>query len=52
MRAPASYDLGFTVNDRERAEALLARAGIDGNRRGETLSLEEFVRISAAFDAQ
>jgi 16S rRNA (adenine1518-N6/adenine1519-N6)-dimethyltransferase len=50
MRAPASYDLGFTVNDRERAEALLARAGIDGNRRGETLTLEEFARISAAFE--
>jgi len=52
MRAPASYDLGFTVNDREQAEALLARAGIDGIRRGETLTLEEFVRISAAFDPQ
>lgn len=51
LRAPASYDLGFTVNDRERAEALLARAGIDGNRRGETLSLEEFVRISAVFES-
>lgn len=50
MRAPASFDLGFTVNDREQAEALLARAGIDGNRRGETLSLEEFVRISNAFE--
>ena len=50
MRAPASYDLGFTVNDREKAEALLARAGIDGTRRGETLSLEEFVRISIAFE--
>jgi len=51
MRAPTSYDLGFTVNDREQAEALLLRAGIDGIRRGETLTLEEFARISAAFDA-
>ncbi len=50
MRAPASYDLGFTVNDRERAEGLLRAAGIDGNRRGETLSLEEFARLSDAFE--
>lgn len=49
LRAPASFGLGFTVNDREQAEALLDRAGIDGNRRGETLSLEEFARISASF---
>ena len=49
LRAPASFDLGFTMNDREKAEALLARAGIDGNRRGETLSLEEFARLTNAF---
>ncbi len=51
MRAPASYDLGFTVNDREKAEALLQAAGIDGNRRGETLSLPEFAHLSNIFEA-
>ncbi|HLV78919.1 MAG TPA: hypothetical protein VKT32_01520, partial [Chthonomonadaceae bacterium] len=49
LRAPASFGLGFTTESRADAEALLARAGIDGNRRGETLSLEEFARLSDAF---
>jgi 16S rRNA (adenine1518-N6/adenine1519-N6)-dimethyltransferase len=48
MRAPASYNLGFGMEDREQIESLLARAGIDGNRRGETLSLEEFARLADA----
>ena len=51
LRAPASFNLGFTTDDREAAEALLARAGIDGLRRGETLSLPEFARIADAFDS-
>ena len=50
LRAPASFNLGFTTDDREAAEALLARAGVDGLRRGETLSLPEFARIADAFD--
>jgi 16S rRNA (adenine1518-N6/adenine1519-N6)-dimethyltransferase len=49
LRAPASFGLGFTMDDRARVEALLVRAGIDGGRRGETLSLTEFARISDAF---
>jgi 16S rRNA (adenine1518-N6/adenine1519-N6)-dimethyltransferase len=48
LRAPASFGLGFTTSDRTAAEALLQRAGIDGNRRGETLSLEEFARLADA----
>ena len=51
LRAPASFELGFTTDDREKAEALLLRAKIDGTRRGETLSLEEFARISDAFSS-
>jgi 16S rRNA (adenine1518-N6/adenine1519-N6)-dimethyltransferase len=46
LRAPASFGLGFTTDSRAEAEALLARAGIDGSRRGETLSLEEFARLA------
>ena len=49
LRAPASFGLGFTTDDRQMAEALLERAGIDGGRRGETLSLTEYARISDAF---
>ncbi len=49
LRAPASFGLGFTTGDRAAAEALLVRVGIDGNRRGETLSLEEFARLADAF---
>jgi 16S rRNA (adenine1518-N6/adenine1519-N6)-dimethyltransferase len=48
MRAPASFDLGFGMEDREKVEELLERAGIAPNRRGETLSLAEFVRLSEA----
>lgn len=50
MRAPASFNLGFGMDDREKAEALLAKAGIDGNRRGETLSLEEYGRLSDCYE--
>lgn len=46
MRAPASFDLGYGMDDRARVESLLARAGIDGGRRGETLSIEEFARLA------
>ena len=48
LRAPASFGLGFTMEDRTKVEELLERAGIDGGRRGETLSLHEFARISDA----
>lgn len=48
LRAPASFGLNLTTNDRDRAQAILLRAGIDGGRRGETLSLDEFARITAA----
>jgi 16S rRNA (adenine1518-N6/adenine1519-N6)-dimethyltransferase len=48
MRAPASFGLRFTMEDRAGVEDLLRRAGIDGSRRGETLSLAEFARISDA----
>ncbi len=50
LRAPASFQLGFGMDDRKEAEALLAKAGIDGNRRGETLSLEEFGQIENAYE--
>lgn len=50
LRAPAPFGLGLTMDDRAKAEAILAKAGIDGNRRGETLSLEEFARLSDAFE--
>ena len=49
LRAPASFGLGFTTDERAIVEALLERAGIDGTRRGETLSLSEFARISDSF---
>jgi 16S rRNA (adenine1518-N6/adenine1519-N6)-dimethyltransferase len=48
LRAPASFGLGFGMEDRARIEALLSEVGIDGGRRGETLSLSEFARISDA----
>ncbi len=50
LRAPASFDLGFGMDSRREAEALLAKAGIDGNRRGETLSLEEYGRLADAYE--
>ncbi|WP_151737896.1 16S rRNA (adenine(1518)-N(6)/adenine(1519)-N(6))-dimethyltransferase RsmA [Paenibacillus tengchongensis] len=37
----------FPGEGRERLEALLTEAGIDGGRRGETLSIEEYARLSA-----
>ncbi len=46
LRAPASFELGLTMQDRAKAETLLQLAGIDGGRRGETLSLQEFARIA------
>lgn len=46
LRAPASFGLGFTMESRSDVEALLARADIDGNRRGETLTLAEFARLA------
>ncbi len=49
LRAPASFGLGFTMEDRAAVEALLRRAGIDGGRRGETLSLAEYATLSDAF---
>lgn len=46
MRAPASFGLGFSMEARAAVENLLERAGIDGGRRGETLSLPEFARLA------
>lgn len=46
LRAPASFNLGFGMDDRPLVENLLQKAGIDGNRRGETLSLQEFARLA------
>jgi len=40
----------YQESDRERIAAALERAGIDGQRRPETLDLAEFVRLSDAFD--
>lgn len=51
MRAPDSFNLGFGMEDRARLEEFLAKVGIDGNRRGETLSLEEYGRLSDAYEA-
>lgn len=48
LRAPASFGLGFSLDDRATAESLLERAGIDPARRGETLSLTEFARLADA----
>lgn len=48
LRAPASFGLGFSLDNRSQVESLLERVGIDGSRRGETLSLPEFARISDA----
>jgi 16S rRNA (adenine1518-N6/adenine1519-N6)-dimethyltransferase len=45
LNALSSKESGFT---REEVEGLLTRAEIDPNRRGETLSLDEFARLSAA----
>ncbi|MBC7525966.1 MAG: ribosomal RNA small subunit methyltransferase A [Chthonomonadaceae bacterium] len=50
LRAPAPFELGFTIDDREKAEELLLKAGIDGTRRGETLTLEEFARIERVYE--
>jgi 16S rRNA (adenine1518-N6/adenine1519-N6)-dimethyltransferase len=46
LRAPASFGLGFDMDSRPAVEALLDRAGIDGQRRGETLSLAEFAHLA------
>jgi 16S rRNA (adenine1518-N6/adenine1519-N6)-dimethyltransferase len=46
MRAPASFNLGFNMDTRDAVEAVLERAGIDGTRRGETLTLAEFARLA------
>ena len=50
LRAPAPFELGFTIDDRVKAEELLLKAGIDGTRRGETLTLEEFARIERVYE--
>lgn len=42
----------FAKDERGRLEAALAAAGIDAARRGETLSLEEFARLSDALLAE
>jgi 16S rRNA (adenine1518-N6/adenine1519-N6)-dimethyltransferase len=39
------------VEDAAKLDAALAAAGIDGQRRGETLSVEEFARLTDAIDA-
>ena len=49
LRAPASFGLDIGMEGRAKATEILERAGIDGIRRGETLSLEEFARLSDAF---
>jgi 16S rRNA (adenine1518-N6/adenine1519-N6)-dimethyltransferase len=46
LRAALAAGLGL---DRDRAEALLAAAGTDGQRRAETLGLEEFGRLASAW---
>ena len=51
MRAPASFGLGLTLDDRDECAAILAGAGIDGLRRGETLSIAEFARLTESFVA-
>ena len=48
MRAPASYGLDFSMEDRSRIEAILHAAGVDPTRRGETLNLHEYARIADA----
>jgi 16S rRNA (adenine1518-N6/adenine1519-N6)-dimethyltransferase len=46
MRAPASFNLGFNMENRDVVEKVLDRAGIDGSRRGETLTLSEYARLA------
>lgn len=46
MRAPASFGLGFNMDSRKEVEELLLNADIDGTRRGETLNLTEFARLT------
>ncbi len=46
MRAPASFNLGFNMENRDAVERALNQAGIDGTRRGETLSLAEYARLA------
>lgn len=48
MRSPASYGLNFGMEDRPLIEGLLREAGIDPQRRGETLSLPEYARLADA----
>ena len=40
--------ISVAAGDKAAAASLLARAGIDGSRRGETLGLEEFLRLTQA----
>jgi 16S rRNA (adenine1518-N6/adenine1519-N6)-dimethyltransferase len=50
LRAPASFGLGFKMDSRPEVERLLELADLDGGRRGETLSLEEYARLSDGFE--
>ncbi|MDE2127646.1 MAG: ribosomal RNA small subunit methyltransferase A [Armatimonadetes bacterium] len=49
VRAPASFGLGLALDDRDECASILAAAGIDGLRRGETLSIAEFALLTQAF---
>lgn len=50
LRAPASFGLGHNMDSRPEVEAWLRRAGIDGQRRGETLSLQEFAHLTDVWE--
>ncbi len=43
---------GWLKKGREEVEALLRREGIDPGRRGETLSIEEFIRLAHVLEAR
>ncbi len=49
MRAPASFALGLGMDDRERIEELLNRCGIRPERRGETITLQEYAILADAW---
>jgi 16S rRNA (adenine1518-N6/adenine1519-N6)-dimethyltransferase len=49
MRAPASFGLGVGMEDRVLLEELLRRCNINPERRGETISLQEYAILTDAW---
>ncbi len=49
MRAPASFGLCLGMEDRQELEDLLRRCGIKPDRRGETITLQEYATLADAW---